>query len=65
MMTGGRFKTDVVATLFFREAFVIRDFGIGAALAAIPRASVPGRSRPSCSTPTASGWASGAANSAP
>jgi alpha-glucoside transport system permease protein len=35
VMTGGRFKTDVVATLFFREAFVIRDFGVGAALAVV------------------------------
>lgn len=35
VMTGGRFKTDVVATLFFKEAFVIRDFGIGAALAVV------------------------------
>jgi alpha-glucoside transport system permease protein len=35
VMTGGRFDTDVVATLFFREAFVIRDFGIGAALAVV------------------------------
>lgn len=35
VMTGGRFKTDVVATLFFRQAFVIRDFGIGAALAVV------------------------------
>jgi alpha-glucoside transport system permease protein len=35
VMTGGRFETDVVATLFFKEAFVIRNFGIGAALAVI------------------------------
>jgi alpha-glucoside transport system permease protein len=35
VMTGGRFQTDVVATLFFKEAFVIRDFGAGAALAVI------------------------------
>jgi alpha-glucoside transport system permease protein len=35
IMTGGRFKTDVVATLFFKEAFVIRDFGVGAALAVV------------------------------
>jgi alpha-glucoside transport system permease protein len=35
VMTGGRFDTDVVATLFFKEAFVIRNFGIGAALAVI------------------------------
>ena len=33
--TGGRFKTDVVATLFFKEAFVIRDAGVGAALAVV------------------------------
>jgi alpha-glucoside transport system permease protein len=35
VMTGGRFKTDVVATLFFKEAFVFRDFGLGAALAVV------------------------------
>ena len=35
VMTGGRFKTDVVATLFFKEAFVFRDFGVGAALAVV------------------------------
>jgi alpha-glucoside transport system permease protein len=35
VMTGGRFKTDVVATLFFKEAFVIGDFGVGAALAVV------------------------------
>jgi len=35
VMTGGRFKTDVVATLFFKEAFVFRNFGIGAALAVV------------------------------
>lgn len=34
-MTGGRFKTDVVATLFYKEAFVVRDFGVGAALAVV------------------------------
>lgn len=33
--TGGRFGTDVVATLFFKQAFVIRDFGVGAALAVV------------------------------
>ena len=33
--TGGRFDTDVVATLFFREAFRFRDFGVGAALAVV------------------------------
>jgi alpha-glucoside transport system permease protein len=35
VMTGGRFETDVVATLFFKEAFVIRNFGAGAALAVV------------------------------
>lgn len=35
VMTGGRFDTDVVATLFFKEAFVLRDFGVGAALAVV------------------------------
>lgn len=35
VMTGGRFKTDVVATLFFKEAFVFGDFGVGAALAVV------------------------------
>jgi alpha-glucoside transport system permease protein len=35
VMTGGRFKTDVVATLFFKEAFINRDFGLGAALAVV------------------------------
>jgi alpha-glucoside transport system permease protein len=35
VMTGGRFKTDVVATLFFKQAFVARDFGVGAALAVV------------------------------
>lgn len=33
--TGGRFDTDVVATLFFKQAFVVRDFGVGAALAVV------------------------------
>jgi alpha-glucoside transport system permease protein len=33
--TGGRFKTDVVATLFYKEAFRIGDFGVGAALAVV------------------------------
>ncbi|MCC7366313.1 MAG: sugar ABC transporter permease [Dehalococcoidia bacterium] len=33
--TGGRFATDVVATLFFKEAFVVRDYGVGAALAVV------------------------------
>jgi alpha-glucoside transport system permease protein len=35
VMTGGRFETDVVATLFFKQAFVARNFGVGAALAVI------------------------------
>ena len=35
VMTGGRFDTDVVATLFFKQAFVARDFGHGAALAIV------------------------------
>jgi alpha-glucoside transport system permease protein len=35
VMTGGRFDTDVVATLFFKQAFVARDFGVGAALAVV------------------------------
>ncbi|MEE9277516.1 MAG: sugar ABC transporter permease [Dehalococcoidia bacterium] len=35
VLTGGRFDTDVVATLFFRELFRFRDFGVGAALAVV------------------------------
>jgi alpha-glucoside transport system permease protein len=35
VMTGGRFDTDVVATLFFKQSFVVRDFGVGAALAVV------------------------------
>ena len=35
VMTGGRFETDVVATLFFKEAFVLQNFGVGAALAVV------------------------------
>jgi alpha-glucoside transport system permease protein len=35
VMTGGRFGTDVVATLFFKQSFVVRDFGVGAALAVV------------------------------
>ena len=35
VMTGGRFDTDVVATLFFKEAFIFRNFGVGAALAVV------------------------------
>ncbi len=33
--TGGRFDTDLVATLFFKESFVFRSYGIGAALAVV------------------------------
>lgn len=40
VMTGGRFKTDVVATLFFKEFFIFRDFGVGAALAVVLMAFV-------------------------
>lgn len=40
VMTGGRFKTDVVATLFFKEAFINGDFGVGAALAVVLMAFV-------------------------
>jgi alpha-glucoside transport system permease protein len=35
VMTGGAFGTDVVATLFFKQSFINRDFGVGAALAFI------------------------------
>jgi alpha-glucoside transport system permease protein len=35
VMTGGRFETDVVATLFFRQSFLLGEFGRGAALAVI------------------------------
>ncbi len=35
VMSGGRFGTDVVATLFFKQAFVARNFGVGAALAVV------------------------------
>ena len=35
VLTGGRFDTDVIATLFFRVSFVTRDFGLGAALAVV------------------------------
>ena len=35
VMTGGRFKTDVVATLFYRQSFVVGEFGVGAALAVV------------------------------
>jgi alpha-glucoside transport system permease protein len=34
-MTGGTFKTDVIATLFFRQSFLVLDFGVGAALAIV------------------------------
>ena len=40
VMTGGAFKTDVVATLFFKAAFINRDFGVGAALAVVLMAFV-------------------------
>jgi alpha-glucoside transport system permease protein len=33
--TGGRFDTDLVATLFFKESFVYRSYGVGAALAVV------------------------------
>jgi alpha-glucoside transport system permease protein len=35
VMTGGRLKTDVVATLFYKEAFLFNNFGVGAALAVV------------------------------
>jgi alpha-glucoside transport system permease protein len=35
VMTGGRFETDVVATLFFKQAFTLRDFGLGSAFAVV------------------------------
>jgi alpha-glucoside transport system permease protein len=35
VMTGGRFETDVIATLFFKQAFVARNFGTGAAMAVV------------------------------
>ena len=35
VLTGGRFGTDIVATLFYKQAFEVRDFGTGAALAVI------------------------------
>src|SRR6185437_1140303 len=35
VMTGGRFETDVVATLFYKESFVVGDFGVGSALAVV------------------------------
>jgi alpha-glucoside transport system permease protein len=35
VMTGGRFDTDVVATMFFKQAFITQNFGVGAALAVV------------------------------
>jgi alpha-glucoside transport system permease protein len=35
VLTGGRFGTDIVATLFYKQAFVVRDVGTGAALAVL------------------------------
>jgi alpha-glucoside transport system permease protein len=35
VITGGTFKTDVIATLFFRESFVVQNFGVGSALAVV------------------------------
>jgi alpha-glucoside transport system permease protein len=35
VLTGGRFGTDIVATLFYKQAFEVRDFGVGAALAVL------------------------------
>jgi alpha-glucoside transport system permease protein len=35
VMTAGRFKTDVVATLFFKQAFLFGDRGVGSALAIV------------------------------
>lgn len=35
VMTGGRFGTDVVATQFYRQAFVVGDRGVGAAIAVV------------------------------
>ena len=35
VLTAGQFDTDVVATLFFKQAFLFRDFGVGAALAVV------------------------------
>ncbi len=40
VMTGGRFGTDVVPTLFFKEAFINQDLGVGSALAFILLAAV-------------------------
>lgn len=35
VMTGGQFRTDLVATLFFKMLFITRDFGVGAAMAVL------------------------------
>ena len=35
VMSGGRFDTDVVATLFFKQSFIAGHFGVGAALAVV------------------------------
>ena len=35
VITGGRADTEVIATLFFREAFLLGDFGLGAAIAVV------------------------------
>ena len=35
VITGGRADTEVIATLFFREAFLLSDFGLGAAIAVV------------------------------
>ncbi len=35
VLTGGGFETDVVATLFFKQFFTFRDFGVGSALAVV------------------------------
>ena len=35
VMTGGRFNTDVIATLFFRESFLVSNFGVGSAIAVV------------------------------
>jgi alpha-glucoside transport system permease protein len=40
VMTGGRNDTHVVATLFYNQSFVNREFGIGAALAVVLLAAV-------------------------
>ena len=35
VITGGRVRDGHVATLFFKQAFHVRDFGVGAALAVV------------------------------